>query len=257
VTLEATDGVSVQGRLEGEFPAPRLFARAKVVLAPGAREDLVHRAFADAVAAAYAESGGEVVAWENPDEAAWRAALEAAGFRPVRRKAFVERTLDDLPSVPPGLVLRSLAEVGERAFCARMAEASEGDPFEERKGAERDLDREWRELVSYAGDLFRPDRWWTVDDDSGPVGVVLPQAFSTEKGTLFYLGVLPHRRGVGLGRALHAQGLHLLAAQGLRRYVGSTDLRNEPMRRVFERNGCRVKGVQVYFEVRPRDRGGR
>ena len=62
------------------------------------------------------------------------------------------------------------------------------------------------------------------------------------------LGVRPDRRGQGLGLALHA---HLLAviAQTYSKHGGGTDYTNHAMRRIFERNGA-VLSEQKQF-IRP------
>ncbi len=64
------------------------------------------------------------------------------------------------------------------------------------------------------------------------------------------LGVRPERRGMGLGRALHA---HLLAvaAQTHSRHGGTTDFNNLAMRRIFERNGA-VLSEQKQWLTPPR-----
>ena len=102
---------------------------------------------------------------------------------------------------------------------------------------------------SVAGDAFDPARWLLVSDAAGPVGVVLPQPYPDEPGTgsLFYIGVMPDRRGAGHGARLHLLGLHELAARGCTRYVGSTDERNPAMVRIFERNGARATGTQSFY----------
>ncbi|MHC5010960.1 MAG: GNAT family N-acetyltransferase [Planctomycetota bacterium] len=248
--LAAREGSTLHARLEARFLSPRLFYADRFYPGSGGDAPAAWRAFAQALAAAYAGEGGGVLVWDRPKDTTWREALEGVGFRVARRKAFVERDLGtELPASPTGLLLRSLADVGESAFTARMFESSDGDPFEERKGTNRDLDAEWRELVDYAGKRFDPECWLLVDDEDGPVGVVLPQAITEDTGTLFYVGVVPERRSAGLGRALHALGLGLLARAGLKKYVGSTDLRNEGMRRIFEANGCRVTATQLFLEL--------
>jgi uncharacterized protein YhfF/RimJ/RimL family protein N-acetyltransferase len=245
--LVATDGVRVHARLAGRAPHARLRVASRLAYEEGGDAAAARAAFARAFAAV-APADGDLLVVETPETAPWREALEAAGFVARLRKVFVKRRLDDdLPAAPGSWRFRSLAEVGDRAFSARMGEASEGDPFEERQGAARDLDREWRELTESAGARLDRTRWLLVDDDDGPVGVVLPQAIGEDTGTLYYVAVLPERRGAGLGTKLHALGLRLLASHGLRRYVGSTDVRNAPMRAVFERNGARVTGTEAYY----------
>ena len=260
--LVASEGTAICARLRGRGPIPGLFIADAIELDVGSDPVAAHRAFARAFALACVPSGegagtsrpGEILVIETPESIVWRDALREAGFRETMRKVFVERRLDDaLPMGPaPALDdwrLRSLAGAGEHAFNARMAAASEGDPFEERRSGERDLEREWLDLVESAGTRFDPTRWWLVDDARGPIGVVLPQRVNESTGTLFYVGVVPSRRGAGLGRRLHALGLALLARDGARRYVGSTDVRNAAMRAVFERNGAPVTGTEAYFRA--------
>ena len=250
--LVAHDGEQAVARLTGTWLAADLFQARRIDYEEGADASAALAAFAAAVASTLSPGHGEVLVWEKPDQASWRAALEGRGFQVLRRKAFVERDLTaELPPAPGGLSLHSLADAGESAFVKRMYEASEGDPFEERKGRERDLSKEWRELVDGAEERFDPARWYLVDDEQGPVGVLLPQAVDDRTGSLFYVGVLPARRGAGLGRGLHARGLALLSEAGLARYVGSTDFRNAPMRRVFFRNGCREIGIQAFLALSP------
>ena len=253
--LEARDASRLHARLEGRSPHAGLWVADSITTEDGGDAETSRRAFARAFAQAAGGAGGagaDVLVIETPDMRTWGEALVEAGFVVALRKVFVKRRLDDtLPAAPDDWRLRSLADVGERVFVERMLEASQGDPFEERKGRERDPEREWRELLESAGSRFDPARWHCVDDERGPIGVLLPQPISAEIGTLYYLGVVPGRRGAGLGRGLHALGLRLLAAAGHRRYVGSTDVRNAAMRAVFERNGASVEGTEAYYRLRP------
>ena len=246
VTAEARlDGVVV-GTLTGRFPTPALFVADRIDVAAGAAGPGVRRAFARAATAALAPRDGECLVTEPGSPDGWRAAVESAGSVLRATKACVRRALDaTLPTVAHSFVLRSLSEVGEDAFCARVELAATGDPFDARAGADRH--RAWRDLVASAGDRFDPTSWFLVDDADGPVGVVLPQTLGADLGTLFYLGVEPGRRGRGLGAAVHGLGLWILAMRGLRRYVGSTDERNAPMLRVFARNGCPVTERDLHF----------
>ncbi len=246
--LEARDGDRVVARLAIRTPTPGLLIADRLELEPGIERRVACDPFAAQAVAWIGVGGGEVLVVERPENDAWRAALEARGFGVVRRKVFVERTLTgELPDVLHAFTLQSLAEAGEVPFIARTHEASHGDPFEERRQGAREPVAEWRDLVTSAGARFDAARWFLVDDARGPVGVVLPQAVTPTTGTLYYVGVVPPRRGAGLGRAIHALGLRLLAHAGLERYVGSTDVRNAPMLAVFARNGCPVEGTEVYL----------
>lgn len=57
-------------------------------------------------------------------------------------------------------------------------------------------------------------------------------------GRITYVGVVPERRGQGLGRAVHRHGIASLIRQGCHLYEGGTEVQNVGMRKVFEANGC-------------------
>src|SRR5262245_5677738 len=251
-TIEASDGPVVLARVHARRPREDLLVVHRVEPGPPGSPPSPDAlaAVAKSIAAWASDVRREVLLVEKPELLSLHEALVATGFVVARRKVFVARDL--APPLPdPGDVwrLRSLEQTREDEFIWRMFLASTGDPFEERKGVERDLGREWRELVASAGPRFVPARWLLADDARGPVGVVLPPFQRPHLGTLYYVGVIPARRGEGLGRALHALGLARLAADGAKRYVGSTDTRNAAMRRVFERNGCPVEGTEAYLTL--------
>lgn len=73
------------------------------------------------------------------------------------------------------------------------------------------------------------------------VGLAIPliEMGTTDEGRLFYFGVVPDYRGMGVGTAIHREALRLLKQKfQASYYVGSTDILNMSMIRVFERNGC-------------------
>lgn len=74
-----------------------------------------------------------------------------------------------------------------------------------------------------------------------PLGVVMPiiEPGTKEEGRLFYFGLLPDKRGKGLGTIVHRIGLHLLKQKGASYYIGSTGTNNKPMQQIFRNNDCR------------------
>jgi len=248
--LLAFDGIRCVGRLRGRFLNPRLYYVADVTVPEPAGFREVASSLAAFLSNSFAEDDTEVLAWDREASRPVNSALESAGFVVGRRKVFVERDLSDhAPRSKHELEFRSLAKLGEDRFLEIMTEASTGDPFEE--SSDRDPRGEFRELRDYAGKKFDPT-WWSVAYAGGrPIGVLLPQEFADRdgEGTLFYVAVLPAERGHGYGRLLHAEGLAFLARNGITHYVGSTDTRNTPMLRVFEANGCRVTGTQLFYKA--------
>lgn len=248
--LVSVNGARCTGRLRGKFLNPRLYFVRELLASNDVRPDDVASSLCSYLARSFAEDGTEILAWDRAADRATNRALEAAGFVVGRRKVFVERSLSGYTSPHEDtLEYRTLAELGEERFLEIMTEAARGDPFEDM--SERDARSDFRELVKYAGDRFDPT-WWRIAFQGGePVGVVLPQAFADRdaEGSLFYVGVLPDRRGHGFGKVLHGAGLEFLARNGIERYVGSTDGRNAPMIAIFNANGCRRTGTQLFYKA--------
>lgn len=156
-----------------------------------------------------------------------------------RPKALVTRDLSTLlAQVHPGWGEQSMAQLGERTFAQKLLMASTGDPFETSTpdSALSDL----RDLRHRAGATFDAEQWLLLSDEHGEIGVVLPQVYERDRtsGTLFYIGIMPDRRGHGLGLKLHQFGLHRLRELGAMDYRGSTDATNTSMLAIFKANGC-------------------
>ena len=209
-------------------------------------------AAARAVADWVRECRAELMERERPDRTAWLHALQSAGLVVARRKLLVDRRLDDPPAppMPAGVGWRSLAVAGAPAFRRVHSDVLASDAY-----IDDDVESEWRTCVAQAGELHDPSIWRLAQGGDEVVGLIMPNRYpdAPEEGTVSYIGVLPAHRGKGWGWRLHAAALHLLAAAGAKRYIGSTDVRNVAMRRVFERNDCRELGVRVFLG---RPRGG-
>ncbi len=89
-------------------------------------------------------------------------------------------------------------------------------------------------------DCFFPEDWALLRIDGAAAGVVLPAFVEAERQacTNLYVGVVPEFRGRGLGGVLVRRGVDTMLARGATRYIGSCDVCNAPMRRIFERIGC-------------------
>jgi ribosomal protein S18 acetylase RimI-like enzyme len=196
-------------------------------------------------------AGREVQAlcWEWSVDHDFQRLLEEEGFQVRERKLYVERELDGFQSegADPFTYL-SLAEAGESAFVNILAGLEPAEPGTASQALAR---TGFQELLDLAGSALDRTGWFLVLRHGEPVGLVLPQLFpdSPAEGTLYWIGLLPGWRGRGWGRVLHARGLELLLGRGARRYIGSTPLDNLPMRRIFQLNGCRERGVRVLLHA--------
>lgn len=251
------DGDQCIGRLRGAALTPTTFMIRGFAATDESRQDEVTQALGAWLYDSFSADGGTITSWEtsDPDGTMVRAIntmLEQAGFREHRRKIFVRKELDGYTSpYDDPFTYRTLRDTGRDEFIAVMTTASEGDMFEEE---ERNPEREFDELIEYAGPAFNPDHWRMALLDGVPAGVLLPQPYhdAPHKGTLFYIGVLPAFRGRGFGKILHAAGLEYLARLPVSAYVGSTDTRNTPMAAVFQRNGCVVSDdIQLFYKAAP------
>ena len=208
------------------------------------------------IADAIARNSGreiEAVNWNRPEDAAFDAMLRISGFRVTCEKAFVERNLSDFDftaiGAPDAFSYKTFAQAGRETFVETLAGILEQNVNRDMnlKDPETELD----ECVAHAGTAFNPATWKLALLDGKIAGLVLPQLFhdAPEEGSIFNIGLLPAYRGRGLGRLLHARGLDDLKRLGATRYVGSTDIVNVPMRRIFAANGCREKGVRRIYRM--------
>lgn len=90
-------------------------------------------------------------------------------------------------------------------------------------------------------------RWWRLAHlpDGDAVGFVLPAR--NPFPTIWYVGVVPERRGHHYSDDLVIEALHLFAAAGLRVAHDNTDVGNAPMAASFGRCGYRVVGHRIVF----------
>jgi len=235
--LLAFDGQRCVGRLEGTFLNPSLYFVRELYASEGERAAETESALCAYLHDSFARDGVVVLTWDAAESEPVNAALLRSGFRVAKRKTYVEKSITgyESPYRDP-FTYASLADVGRDAFV---------------DNPNRDADREFRELVEYAGRRFDPSWWQVARLEGESIGVVLPQAFPkrADEGTLFYVGVRPAWRGRGHGKVLHAAGLQFLARHGVTKYVGSTDTRNAPMIAVFAANGCSPTGTQLFLDA--------
>ncbi|WP_409253275.1 GNAT family N-acetyltransferase [Bacillus sp. SCS-153A] len=100
----------------------------------------------------------------------------------------------------------------------------------------------------------KPDnfRIYIVRKTGEDAGFFIPhiEPYTESEGRIFYFGITPEYRGLGLGSIIHKFALTSLR-QELKAdsYIGSTDSDNLPMKRVFEKNGCRkVETIEIYSQ---------
>ncbi|MBN1879876.1 GNAT family N-acetyltransferase [bacterium] len=195
----------------------------------------------------------EAVNWIRPEDDEFDKHLRQSGFRIECEKAFVERSLEDFEysriGKPDQFTYKTFAQAGRSAFVEILAAVLEQNI--NRDMTVDDPGTELDECIAHAASAFNPETWKLALLDGRLAGFVLPQLFhdDPEEGSIFNIGLLPEFRGKGLGRPLHARGLEDLKHMGATRYVGSTDILNVPMRRIFVTNGCHEKGIRRIYRI--------
>jgi ribosomal protein S18 acetylase RimI-like enzyme len=162
-------------------------------------------------------------------------------------KQYVLKSLDTISFPKSNLSYKSLRDLDEAIFIDVLGQCLSGI-------SARDFDvsnpeKQFRDLISFAGTNFQPQNWFIALMDQDVAGMVLPQSYGDDSpgdGSLFFIGVVPKFRRQGLGRSLHAKGLAVLSSMGLKRYIGSTDVLNSPMLRVFKANGCEFYKIRLF-----------
>ena len=87
--------------------------------------------------------------------------------------------------------------------------------------------------------------------DGAFAGISIPHIeMGTEaEGRLFYFGVVPALRGKGIGVQIHQISMQLLKQFHATCYVGSTDVNNTNMIKIFEKNGCELRDRKGIYKV--------
>lgn len=178
-------------------------------------------------------------------------ALAAAGAALFLDQVVYRRELSGLGEEADPFSYRPYAETGKSHLVDALSRIF-GAGGRTAGDALREVDRMLFECTTGEGP---PALWRTAYLDGDLAGVVLGNVHEGA-GTLAYFGLLPHHRGKGLGRALHAAALRALAAAGATTYEDATAGDNAAMQRIFEQNGCRPAGsLRHYLVCAPKERG--
>lgn len=107
--------------------------------------------------------------------------------------------------------------------------------------------------------MFDPGRWFVLSDQSGDAAVLLLTAHPPDASVweVVYLGVIPERRGSGLGRMLVQMGLNCAKTAGAEELVLAVDIRNQPALRIYEALGFQeFDRRRVHARFRPTPMNG-
>ncbi|MBE9101212.1 GNAT family N-acetyltransferase [Vacuolonema iberomarrocanum] len=163
--------------------------------------------------------------WEKPD-----ALIEGSS----------QLTFEPVKAVDHQLISTVARVMAESVDASDRRRTSEHDPH---KAAEMFL-------YSAREDFAYQDDWWQfgINEKGEIVGFVLPVIFpgcakeGLEEGTIYYMGVLPGYRGLGLANELLFKGTQILQEVGVWRVFCDTAMDNVRMIAAFKRVGYRQYG---------------
>ncbi len=252
-----------QGRLLGRMRAipnaPHRLMLTQLRIEPGGPGDPVTAAAA-LVEAGVREARGQGIALVTLviDDRLAHAATHAMaasewGFKLDEAKVLYRADVADLQLSVAGGAPLGAAFVAHDAEVASVLDRTAGYESKSLRGSD-----EARAILLEFADHCRacqshyPEDWVVLRIRGRPVGIVLP-AFTDhthQVATNLYMGVVPEARGCGLGAVLVRRGIETMIARGALRFVGSCDIVNTPMRRIFQKFGCVAIATQRVFTRR-------
>jgi ribosomal protein S18 acetylase RimI-like enzyme len=171
------------------------------------------------------------------------ALLSSSGYEVVRRGAeMVRPTLADIPVVamPDGLALRRASTADARAVWDAATEI-----FRDHWGA---VDESDESFASFVGNPKTDPSLWVVACDGDEIAGEVLASITDGVGYLDSVGVRRPWRRRGLGRALVAESLRLLAARGATSVGLGVDLQNQnEAARLYESVGFEIRTTSTEF----------
>ena len=169
------------------------------------------------------------------------------GLRKISNTVEYTRTLDVLADTDSKFYPHALSEplLSDDAF-ARLYEQCRSGSFNQNipQSIETVMDSLKRELgVNWRNHCF----YFAYEGEI--VGLAIPhlEKGTSGEGRLFYFGLVPKWRGKGIGASIHNHALKLMKGLNAQTYVGSTDVNNQYMIKIFEKNGCTLRNVKGIY----------
>jgi GNAT superfamily N-acetyltransferase len=171
------------------------------------------------------------------------------GFTKISSIVEYTRNLDDLPELDDQIEWHSLSEgsMTDQEYGVLYERCRSGSANKNKKqtiaqvmtSLKNELGPDWRDHCIY------------FEKDDVVIGIGIPhiEMGTEDEGRLFYFGVVPEMRGHGIGTKIHKLTLSLLKKWNAIDYVGSTDIHNKHMIKIFERNGCKLRYQKGIYRI--------
>ncbi|XKK20546.1 GNAT family N-acetyltransferase [Bacillus sp. A17A.1] len=169
---------------------------------------------------------------KSPNYDVYKKCFETYSFEYVTENMIVFKDIYEVEDVESEMDFKLIEEVGEEAFYSLWNEAT-GEPVAH--------DQFVHMMLQEIGEQWK-EHCLTASVDEKPIGIVIPhiERGTLEEGKLMYFAVTPNMRNKGYEAALFAGAMFVLKEIGASYYIGETNVQNEWMKDVFEKNGCQL-----------------
>ncbi|KMN44751.1 GNAT family N-acetyltransferase [Bacillus sp. LK2] len=169
---------------------------------------------------------------KSPNYDAYRKCFGKHSFEHFAENIIVFKDIYEVDDIESDIDFKLVEEVGEEAFHSLWNEVTEEqvayDQFVHMM--EQEIGGQWKEhcLIAVVGEE--------------PIGIVIPhiERGTIEEGRLMYFAVAPNMRNKGYEAALFTGAMFVLKEIGASYYIGETNVKNEWMKDIFEKNGCQL-----------------
>ncbi|MGE6589590.1 GNAT family N-acetyltransferase [Bacillus mycoides] len=167
---------------------------------------------------------------KSPNYDVYKKCFETYSFEYITENMIVFKDIYEVEDIESEIDFKLIEEIGEAAFYSLWNEVT---------GEQIDYDQFVNTMLQEIGGQWK-EHCLTASIDEEPIGIVIPhiERGTLEEGKLMYFAVAPNMRNKGYEAALFTGAMFVLKEIGASYYIGETNVQNEWMKDVFEKNGC-------------------
>lgn len=167
---------------------------------------------------------------KSPNYDVYKKCFETYSFEYITENMIVFKDIYEVEDIESEIDFKLIEEIGEAAFYSLWNEVT---------GEQIDYDQFVNTMLQEIGGQWK-EHCLTASIDEEPIGIVIPhiERGTLEEGKLMYFVVAPNMRNKGYEAAFFTGAMFVLKEIGASYYIGETNVQNEWMKDVFEKNGC-------------------
>ncbi|MEV5111228.1 GNAT family N-acetyltransferase [Bacillus sp. LBA3-1-1.1] len=167
---------------------------------------------------------------KSPNYDVYKKCFETYSFEYITENMIVCKDIYEVEDIESEIDFKLIEEIGEDAFYSLWNEVT---------GEQIDYDQFVNTMLQEIGERWK-EHCLTASIDEEPIGIVIPhiERGTLEEGKLMYFAVAPNMRNKGYEMAFFTGAMFVLKEIGASYYIGETNVQNEWMKDVFEKNEC-------------------